>query len=492
MLKFSGQLPNQSSKPLRVTHSGVAANSLSEWSGFRRVLLGKGPPALGSVTGGLAVLSCTAALAKSLRLQRHWRRSSRLKPLRAGAERKAQAQPKELPMTPACIRKAWVFPPGAGDIAALALREEAIEDPVLGEVRVQVQAIGLNFADVFTGLALYGPIASGEVGSEAGGFVPGLEFSGVVTSIGIDDRYPTAKRAHGGQLCELTPEVWKLARKAATGFKVGDRVMGVLRFGAYASIVNAPAHQIRHIPDSWSFEEGAAFLVQAMTPSYALHELGAMRPGHTVLVQSAAGGCGLQAIEICLKLGVKVVGTVGSASKVPVLLERFPSLKPEQFLVRGSGRDFEAQLRAALLAVGSPHGFDIVLDAVLGDFFQPGFACLAPGGRYVVYGAASMTPQQDSLGVLGWAKLGWQWLQRPWVDPLSLPGVNKSVMGFNLIHCFNNAELLSVLLEDLLNLNLPAPRVGHTFRFEDAVNALRTFKTGMTTGKVVLKIEDST
>lgn len=381
-------------------------------------------------------------------------------------------------------RKAWIFPPGAGDISLLSLREEPIEPPVFGEFQVKVEAVGLNFADVFTGLALYGPIKSGEVGRESGGFVPGLEFAGTVEAVGKEDRVPSPTRAHGGQLCDLTEDVWKLAKVAAADFKPGDRVMGVLRFGSYASRVNVPAHQLRKIPDAWSFSEGAAFLVQSLTVFYALKELGNVKPGKTVLIHSAAGGCGLQAIEMCLKLGVKIVGTVGSASKVKVILERFPSLKAEQIVVRAS--NFEAQLKGALMAVSSS-GYDIVLDAVLGPFFHPGFNCMAPGGRYIVYGAASMTPQRDSLGIIGWIQLAWQWIRRPWVDPLELPGENKSVMGFNLIHCFNDAELLSSLLRELRDLNLRPPMVGHRFKFTEAVEAIRTFRTGQTTGKVVLE-----
>lgn len=373
-------------------------------------------------------------------------------------------------------------------MAALSLREEAMEEPVLGELRVRVQAIGLNFADVFTGLALYGPVKSGEVGREEGGFVPGLEFSGVVERVGEEDRLPSASRAHGGQLCELAEDVWQLAREEAAGLRAGDRVMGVLRFGAYASSVNVPAHQVRRIPDHWSFAEGAAFLVQSITVFYALSELGAVRRGNTALIHSAAGGCGLQAIEVCQRLGVKVIGTVGSESKVQVLLDRFPSLKREQIIVRSEGEDFDSQLGAALEAVGSPDGYEVALDAVLGELFKPGFARLATGGRYVVYGAASMTPQQDKLGPLGWLSLAWKYLRRPWVDPLNLPSSNKSVMGFNLIYCFNNAGLLSELLGKLLALDLPPPRVGLVVPFEDAVGALRTFRSGQTTGKVVLEV----
>merc|ERR1740117_1026104 len=109
---------------------------------------------------------------------------------------------------------------------------------------------------------------------------------------------------------------------------------------------------------------------------------------------------------------------------------------------------------------------------------------MVPGGRYIVYGAADMTPTGAKMGVLAWAQLAWQWLWRPKVDPLDLPGVNKSVMGFNLIHCFNNAPLLLRLLDEILALGLPKPHVGTVLPFEDAQKALLLFKTGQTVGKV--------
>lgn len=170
-----------------------------------------------------------------------------------------------------------------------------------------------------------------------------------------------------------------------------------------------------------------------------------------------------------------------------MLMERFPGLKREQIIVRDR-KKFKTQLEGALKALDNSPGFDIVLDAVLGDFFQPGFDLMAPGGRYVVYGAADMTPTHASMGVVAWARLAWQWLRRPWVDPLDLPGVNKSVMGFNLIHCFNNAPLLLRLLEELLALELPKPLVGTVLPFEDAQKALLMFKSGQTVGKVVLQV----
>ena len=81
--------------------------------------------------------------------------------------------------------------------------------------------------------------------------------------------------------------------------KLGDSVMCVTRFGAYATSVNVPVHQARPLPAGWSFAEGAGFLVQGLTAFYALKALGGVRAGHTVLVHSAAGGCGLFGLGIC-------------------------------------------------------------------------------------------------------------------------------------------------------------------------------------------------
>ena len=76
------------------------------------------------------------------------------------------------------------------------------------------------------------------------------------------------------------------------------------------------------------------------------------------------------------------------------------------------------------------------------------------------------------------------------MDPTNLPGLNKSVMGFNLIWMFHKVVALGELLRDLTALNLPPPPVGETFAFRDAPRALRRFQSGETVGKVVLVVED--
>ena len=194
-------------------------------------------------------------------------------------------------MAKAMSRKAWVLK--AGSVKNLRLQSlRQVERPGYGEVLVNVRCIGLNFADVFSVLGLYSATPKGE-------FVPGLEFSGVVAAVGSE---PTSD---GMTTVEFaTVEARERAEREASLFKPGDRVSGVVRFGAYSTSILAPAHQLRKIPKDWSFEEGAAFNVQALTSYYGLKELGNVRRGQTVLVHSCAGGCGLVSfpnpIFVCL------------------------------------------------------------------------------------------------------------------------------------------------------------------------------------------------
>ena len=74
--------------------------------------------------------------------------------------------------------------------------------------------------------------------------------------------------------------------------------MGVTRFGAYTSHAVLGTQYLRRFPDSWSFDQAAAFPVQTLTAAYGLLSLGSLRQGSTVLVHSAAGGVGLQALQI--------------------------------------------------------------------------------------------------------------------------------------------------------------------------------------------------
>ena len=328
----------------------------------------------------------------------------------------------------------------AGDMARLQLQSFALEPLDVDAVRVTVKAVGLNFADIFALTGLYSA-------TPKGAFTPGLEFSGVV------------------------------AQSRSAKFHVGDKVMGCIRFGAYSSVVDVQAHQLYPLPSDWSFEQGAAYLVQTMTAWYALSTLGAVSKDKLTLIQSAAGGVGLQAMNICKALQVPTIATVSSEAKADYLRAHFAT----EVIVRAS--NFAQQLAQTL----NGRALLLVLDAVGGKVQRDCFKSLAPTGRLVVFGAAEFTPGQRKPN---WLHLAWKYLTRPKYDALAMISDNTSVMAFNLIWLWQNQSLFEQLLQELQALALPAPLVGHSFPFAEAHEALQCLRSGQSMGKVVLVVNE--
>jgi alcohol dehydrogenase len=335
----------------------------------------------------------------------------------------------------------------AGALDGLLRQAEPLATPGPGQVQVRIEAIGLNFADIFAVLGLYSATPEGS-------FIPGLEFAGVVEAAG------TGVAAPGP----------------------GARVIGLTRFGAYATAINVNARYVRPLPPGWSAADGAAYPVQALTAWYAIRELGAFKPGGTVLVHSAAGGVGLNALEILRGLDASVVATIGHPAKRDLLAGEY-GLSGSRVIVRDARR-FGAQLDDALAAIGRP-GFDLVLDAVAGPYFAPAYARLNPAGRLVIFGAADLMPAGSRPN---WPRLAWQYLRRPRVDPLQMISANRSVIGFNLIWLWDRVDLLAPAYADLDPFITRPPRIGRRFSFADAPAAMRHLQSGTSVGKVVLEV----
>lgn len=327
----------------------------------------------------------------------------------------------------------------------MQLVKEELPLPGPGAVTVEVEAVGLNFADIFAIWGLYGATPEGI-------FTPGLEYAGRVVKVGPEKE-----------------------GEAETKWKVGDRVMGVTRFGGYATHLNIDSRYILPLPAEWSFAEGAAYLVQVLTAYYGLKELGNMQPGQTVLIHSAAGGVGTHAGRIARKFGCYTIGTIGSEQKIDYLRRE----GYDAWIVRNP-RTFRADLLHAL--DGRP--LNIIMECIGGKIFSIGFELLAQQGRHVVYGSARYGQTGNRPNYL---KLLWQFLTRPKIDPQKLPEANKAVMGFNLIYLYEKADLMHQLLQELDALQLPKPVVGHIFPFERLPDAIRKFQTGETMGKVVVE-----
>jgi NADPH:quinone reductase-like Zn-dependent oxidoreductase len=250
--------------------------------------------------------------------------------------------------------------------------------------------------------------------------------------------------------------------------------MGVTRFGAYTSHLNIDHRYVLPLPEDWTFEEGASYLVQALTAYYGLKELGNIQPGQTVLIHSAAGGVGIYAGRIARKLGAHTIGTVGSPSKLDFLLK--------EGYHRGIVRNIPT-FKEDLLEALAGRELNIIMECIGGKIFSIGYELLSPQGRHIVYGSArygSVGDRPDYLRML------WLYLTRPRLDPQKMPEQNKAIMGFNLIWLYYKVDLMHQLLGELDAMQLPRPHVGHTFEFGKLKEAVYLFQGGKTVGKVVL------
>ncbi|PJZ81595.1 synaptic vesicle VAT-1 family membrane protein [Leptospira meyeri] len=327
-----------------------------------------------------------------------------------------------------------------GSIDNLHRKNEPLRPPEGDEVTIEVKAIGLNFADVFSIYGLYSATPKGS-------FIPGLEFAGKIVKIG----------------------------EKVKNFEVGDSVFGVTRFGAYTTHLNISEKTVFALPKDWSMQDGAAFAVQALTAYYALIPLGQVKEGDHVLIHSAAGGVGIMAGHIAKKKKAITIGLVGDSVKFSILKE----VGYDYFLIRSPS--FKQEMQKIL----SDHPLKIVLECLGGRYFQDSYDLLAPMGRLVTYGSANFTP---SHSYRNWLSIAYSYLRRPKIDPLSMISDNKSVMGFNLIWLWNEIDELRKHFSDLMILSLPKQTIGHEFTFDSIHDALRTFQSGQTIGKIVIKV----
>lgn len=313
------------------------------------------------------------------------------------------------------------------------------------------RAIGVNFADCIVRMGLYAS-AKEYVGWP---ITPGFDFAGLVDALG----------------------------DGAEGFAVGDPVFGVTRFGAYSTHVVVPTAQLLPRPPSLSEVDAGAFPTISVTAWYALHRLGAVTEGDTVLVHSAAGGVGGALVQLARRAGARVVGVVGGAHKIPTAVQH----GCDHVIDRSAG-DLWAQAREH-----APGGYQIVLDANGVATLADSYRHLAPQGRLVVYGFHTMFGRGGS-GMPNPLRLAWGWLRTPRFSPLDMTSANKAVMGFNLSFLFDRTDLLHVAMNDLLAAladgSLVPPPV-QTFSLGDVASAHRTLESGRTVGKLVLIPERS-
>jgi NADPH2:quinone reductase len=249
--------------------------------------------------------------------------------------------------------RAIVFERNGGP-EVLELREVPAPDPGEGEVLVDVEAIGVNYRDVYER-------NGGGYGSEPPAII-GVEGAGKIRDS-------------------------------------GERVAWAHVAGSYAEQIADPRERLVPIPDRVSTEVAAAVLLQGMTAHYLAADSYPIAPGDWVLVHAAAGGVGLLLTQIAKARGGRVIATTSTEEKAN--------------LVRGAGADevigydgFAARARE----ITGGEGVAAIYDGVGRATFLDGFKALGPAGRMILYGAASGRPDPIDPGML---VAGSWYVQRP-------------------------------------------------------------------------------
>jgi NADPH2:quinone reductase len=163
----------------------------------------------------------------------------------------------------------------------------------------------------------------------------------------------------------------------ADGVTVGDRVIVMMRHGAYADEAVVIPSQLTPLPSSFGYAEGATFLAAHGTAYHALIDRGQIQPGEVLLVHGAGGGVGLAAVEIGKLLGATVIAAASSEEKLAV--------------ARAKGADHgvlygREPFRDAVKRITDGRGVDVVFDPVGGEVFENSLRCIAWGARILVIG----------------------------------------------------------------------------------------------------------
>ncbi|KAL6068659.1 Zn-dependent oxidoreductase PA5234 [Balamuthia mandrillaris] len=231
----------------------------------------------------------------------------------------------------------------------LVVREAPLPPLKKGMVMVDVKYAGANFYDILMvqGKYQYRPPFP---------FIPGTEFSGVVSRVG----------------------------EGVTKWKVGDEVYGIAATGAYAEKIAVPAKSIRAIPRGMSLQYAAGFSMTYPTSYAALVYRANLRSGETLLVHAGAGGVGIAAIQIGKALGARVIATAGGPEKCAVAKAAGADHVIDY---NNKEKDFVTEVKE----LTDSNGADVIFDPVGGEVFDNSTKCIAWGGRLLVIGFAGGT-----------------------------------------------------------------------------------------------------
>ncbi|UPG92735.1 quinone oxidoreductase family protein [Luteibacter aegosomatissinici] len=310
------------------------------------------------------------------------------------------------------------------------LRYEDVPEPFPGpgQVKIRVEAVGVNFSDVLRRRGDDYPEASPTP------FTPGSEVAGTIIELG----------------------------EGVAGLAVGDAVYAVPRTGGYAQYVVVDAAMAVPLPEGIAAAEATSLVIQGLTALLSLRDAGRLSPGDTVLVEAAAGGVGAYAVQLAKLSGAGKVIAAASTPEKRAFAESLGADASVDYTEEGWPE------RVRELTGG--RGVDIALEMVGGNILGEALRAIAPFGRMVVYGQASG--------------------ERAFINPQELTVDNISVIGFYIAGYFKlrpdliNAlhEIIGHVRDGRLSIN-----IGGRFPLSRAADAHRFVEGRQSSGKVVLE-----
>jgi len=326
-----------------------------------------------------------------------------------------------------------------GKPEVLKIKEVPDPNPASNEVKVRVETIGLNYAEVLSRRGQYSWAPKRP-------YIPGMEVYGEVVAVGGD----------------------------VTRFKEGQKVIAGNQYGGYATYTCVPEHLIFPANESVSPEENAALLVCFMTAWVALRNQARVVSGEKVLVQAAAGGVGTAAVQLAKAMGAEVIGTASRPEKI----ELIKSLGADH-AINYAEEDFQSVIEKKYGTV------DAVLEVVGGDVYKKSVKLLGPFGRVVVIGFASISFNK-------WKPWTWwkTWRDAPKVNVMNMAQNSYGISASHIGYLTENVELSQILWEELSSFvtehNIK-PHVGKVFNFNQMPEAHAFMESRRSTGKIVIK-----
>lgn len=319
-----------------------------------------------------------------------------------------------------------------GDADVLQIEELPLVEPGRGELRLKVEAIGLNRAEVLfrQGQYLEAPELPSRIGYEA---------AGVVDAVG----------------------------PGVSGIKVGDRVstipsFSVGQYGVYGESAIVPAFAAARYPENLSAAQGAAIWMQYMTAYGALVDIGQLKEEHTVLITAASSSVGLAAIQIAKSVGALTIATTRGAAKRQFLVD-----SGAHHVVITDDEDIEKQVKE----MTNGKGADIIFDPIAGPFLGQLANAAAPGAIIFEYGALSMKPARFPL--------------------FEAIGKGLTVRGYTLFEIVKDPNRLDAgkrFIFNGLESGALKPVIDRTFALDDIVEAHRYMESNQQKGKIIVTV----